>query len=116
VSRNRVFVVLDPATGKPSRILRRVDYKVSGPVPIEWPRTDAVRSIRQQVYERDKECQRCGKPLTWKTLHCDEKISKGEGGEISLENCWGLCASCHILSPTSEHGNRRLRFNERNDA
>ena len=113
--RHRVFVILDPDTGKPTRILRRADFKMSGPAPIEWPRTDAVRSIRQQVYERDKECQRCGKPLTWATGHLDEKVSRGEGGEISLDNCWMLCARCHILSPTSEHSNRSLRFGERND-
>ena len=110
--RHRVFVELDPATGKPTRIIKRVDYKMDGPAPIEWPRTDAVRSIRQQVYERDKECQRCGKPLTWKTGHMDEKISKGDGGEVSLANCWMLCFDCHEGTPTSEHGARRLMFGE----
>src|SRR5882672_1978935 len=70
----------------PGRLLRRADFKMSGPAPIEWPRTDAVRSIRQQVYERDKECQRCGKPLTWATGHLDEKVSRGEGGEIDRKS------------------------------
>ena|SRR5579859_3676383 len=72
------------------------------------PYSQAVYIIRALVYNRAKrECERCAKRLTWEQMHMDEKVSRGEGGIISLDNCWCLCADCHILRPESEHGERR---------
>jgi 5-methylcytosine-specific restriction endonuclease McrA len=68
----------------------------------------AIFDLRQQVYDRAKgQCERCGKNLTWKQMHMDERVSRGQGGILSLGNCWCLCADCHILRPESEHGERR---------
>lgn len=39
-----------------------------------------------------------------------ELVSKGKGGEVSLENSIGLCADCHL---NTAHGNRRPRFGEK---
>ena len=80
---------------------------------IEYPRRDAVEIIRRKVFQRAKnQCERCSKRLTWDSMHLDEKISRGEGGFIGMENSWALCADCHILRKDSEHGDRRLMFGE----
>lgn len=80
----------------------------------EWPRKDAVGSVRKQVFIRANGlCERCGARLTWRTAQMDEKVSKGEGGLVSLENCWALCYGCHQGNKDSEHGDRKLRFGER---
>ena len=112
--RNHVWVELDPESKFPIRIIKsRYDaYNLSHDVRGFWPRSSAVREIRRQVFERDGyECRRCGAVLTLQTGHMDEIKSRGEGGEVSLDNCWLLCADCHIGNKaTSEHGNRRLQF------
>lgn len=74
----------------------------------KWPRAKAVAAIRQAVYQRsDGECERCGRPITWKTMQLHERMPKSLGGEVSLSNCWALCHGCHQERPDSEHGNRR---------
>lgn len=108
MSRNRCFVELKD--GKCVRIFRNpADARLSGVEVFEWARKDATGSIRQQVYDRAQgECERCGKRLSWKQMHMDEKVSRGEGGEISLDNSWVLCYDCHLgENEYSEHGNRR---------
>jgi 5-methylcytosine-specific restriction endonuclease McrA len=78
---------------------------------IEMDRMRAVVHIRSRVYARAKgRCEKCNATLTPMTAHMDEKVSRGEGGNISLENCWLLCANCHILDPKSEHGDRRPQW------
>lgn len=78
---------------------------------------DAVGEIRRQVFDRQEEkCLWCGKKVYWEgslfqRMHLDEIIPKGKGGEVSLENCQGLCYSCHI---PGKHGDRRPRFGEKN--
>ena len=77
----------------------------------QMKRNEAVCDIRTQVFARAKwRCERCGKPLTYKTGHMDERVAKSEGGEVSLDNCWLLCYDCHIGRPDSEHGNRSPQF------
>jgi 5-methylcytosine-specific restriction endonuclease McrA len=116
--RYKVWVEIDPKSGLPIRIVKS-RYEVYS-LPLEkiafWPRSEAVGLIRKQIFDRDKDCQRCGKTLTRATMHMDEKVSKGEGGEVSLKNCWALCYECHEGNKsTSEHGNRMVRFGESND-
>jgi 5-methylcytosine-specific restriction endonuclease McrA len=78
-------------------------------------RRDAVRAIRVQVYAAcGGECQRCSKRITWAQMHMDEKISRGDGGEISVSNGWGLCSECHIWGRNAEHSDRKPRFGEKN--
>lgn len=74
----------------------------------EYPRKNAKEEIRRQVFELSGgECQNCGNPLTWGSMHMHEKIHRGKGGEVSVENCEALCYGCHI---EIKHGDRRLRW------
>ncbi len=74
-------------------------------------RNEAVGDIRTQVFNRAGwHCERCGTPLTYQTGQMDERVSKGEGGEVSLDNCWLLCHGCHQGRPDAEHGNRQPQF------
>lgn len=76
----------------------------------EYPRKDAVGQVRQRVFERaDGHCEDCNTLLTWASMHMHEKIHRGDGGEISLENSIAVCYKCHM---DIEHGNRKLRFGE----
>lgn len=80
----------------------------SGKIVEEWPRSLAVGQIRIKVFKRSNSlCERCAARLTWKTMHMDEKVSRGEGGLISMDNCWALCYKCHLGDKESEHGERR---------
>lgn len=75
----------------------------------EYPRKNAVAAIRQRVYELSGGfCKDCGGIITV-NFHMHEEISRGKGGEISIENSIALCSRCHL---EFEHGNRRLRFGE----
>lgn len=115
--RNHVWVETNPKSGLPIRIIKaREAYNARDFTIAFVDKSWAIGEIRRQVFERDGyECRRCSKRLTLQSGHMDEKISRGEGGEISLENCWLLCADCHIGDKsTSEHGNRRIRFGEKN--
>lgn len=109
--RGRCYVEL--VNGLPVRVFRNRPDAVLSPANAEgrlgeWPRIDAVRVIRDAVYKRaNGQCERCGKRLTWRQMHMDEKVSRGDGGEVAIDNCWVLCADCHILRPESEHGDRR---------
>lgn len=79
------------------------------------PKKDAVGAIRSQIWKRcGGRCEWCGKPVTesgplWKRMHMHEQIPKGSGGEVSLDNCHGLCQNCHEHDPRA-HGNRRPQF------
>lgn len=76
-------------------------------------RCQAVAEIRLRVFERaGGRCEYCNAFINFRTGHMHEKIPKGRGGEVSLENCVAICARCHILRRDSEHGARRPRFNE----
>jgi hypothetical protein len=81
------------------------------------PKRDAVGAIRSQIWKRcDGRCEWCGKPVTetgplWRRMHCHEKLPKGSGGEVSIENCVGICQSCHFDNPAA-HGNRRPQFSK----
>lgn len=82
----------------------------TGGVRLDVPRSEAVSEIRRQVFERDDyTCVHCGELVTWKTGHMDEFVSRGKGGEVSVDNCQTLCANCHI-GPQGKHGNRRPKF------
>lgn len=114
--RNRCLVELS-RDGQVVRIFRHRWQAVQSPaydlgLVTEWPRFDATGSVRKQVYLRaNGECERCGERITYKNGEMDEKVSRGEGGEVSLDNCWMLCHSCHTgENDYSEHGYRRPMF------
>lgn len=112
--------------GLPIRIFRKDKKWLS--VDLEkviWiSKSDAVGLIRLQVFQRaggsisegqtvtPAECEECGRLILWErerkqSMEMHEKVFKGRGGEVSLENCLGLCRDCHTGSPTSKHGDRR---------
>jgi 5-methylcytosine-specific restriction endonuclease McrA len=104
--------------GLPCRIFRNKDWKLLSEEEVGWmTKAEAVKSIREQVYERSVgiyggQCERCGRRLTPQTMEMNERRPKGAGGgktggEVSLENCEALCHQCHQGSPDSAHGNRR---------
>lgn len=78
-------------------------------------KAEAVGAIRRQVYDRQTgRCLWCGGEVPyegsiWRRFHMDEKVSKGHGGEVSLENCQGLCPECHLQQ---KHGDRVPQFGE----
>lgn len=88
------------------------------------PKRDAVGAIRKQIWERcGGRCEWCGKRITesgplWKRMHQHEGVPKGkaitpsgEPGEVSLENCVGICQDCHFNSPEA-HGDRKPRWSK----
>lgn len=117
--KGRCYVEIN-SDGVPIRIFRnRIDAVLSPANKVdklrEWPRRDAVAAIRKQVFERSQgECERCSLPITEQTGEMDERVSRGEGGEMSIFNSWFICHDCHTGSPFSEHGERnwggKLKF------
>src|SRR5579885_229872 len=117
-----VWAQVDSFTGLAVRIFKTHMAAVSSGASIKsMDRGLAVSQIRRQVFTRqDGLCLKCGAIITRMTMHMDEILARGEfdengkSGEISLENCQGLCSPCHI-GPRGEHGNRRPQFSNRTD-
>ena len=111
----QIHVELGPE-GKPIRIFNNKDW-LNCEHTVLMDRALAVRSIREQVFERSivweppedehNECERCGRTIDWSSFEMHEEIPKGKRGEVSLENCKALCHQCHTGRPDSAHGNRR---------
>lgn len=111
--KNRCWVELDSRFQLPIRIFRnhkdaiKSVYYDEGRIT-EFSKKEAVRLIRKQIVDRSEGfCERCGERITSDTGEMDEKISKGELGEVSVENCQFLCHDCHQKDTYSEHGERR---------
>ena len=72
-----------------------------------------VGEIRHAVYVRQAgHCLWCDKFVTEAQAHMHEKVHRGHGGKISLENSIILCADCHI-GPKGAHGNRLPKFSKK---
>jgi hypothetical protein len=56
------------------------------------------------------ECIACSAFVTFEQAHMHEKVHRGKGGEISLENSEILCAYCHLQV---EHGDRNPQWKGR---
>jgi len=77
---------------------------------VEMDRFEAVGAIRHEIFIRQKgRCIACDKIVTEEQAHMHEKVSRGKGGNISLDNSEILCSNCHI-GPDGAHGNRRPKF------
>jgi 5-methylcytosine-specific restriction endonuclease McrA len=64
--------------------------------------------IRHAIYVRQKgHCLWCSKFVTEKQAHMHEKLSRGRGGKISLDNSIILCVDCHL---NVAHGSRKPQF------
>src|SRR5690349_14503573 len=101
--------------GQPVRIFKGApDWML--PSIQKMDRSEAVGSIRRQVFERaGYECEWCGRPIILErgapnSGEMHEVLPRGKGGEISLANSVAICKSCHR---NIGHGDRRLRFGER---
>lgn len=116
--RGRVFVELDTPGGAPIRLFRTARHAHCSPASdenrlAEWPRRDAMQAIRKKVYDRAQgRCVACDTPLSLNTYHMHERLPRGKGGQVSLENSEARCAPCHI-GPTGAHGKRRPQFSGR---
>lgn len=104
--------------GRIIRIFKTLSAAVSSDLPDERIQIVsyrmAISKIRQQVWERTKgNCEWCAKIISDQSMHLHEMIHRGEGGEISLINCVGICYECHFGPAKTAHGNRSLRFGGR---
>jgi 5-methylcytosine-specific restriction endonuclease McrA len=105
-----VWVQCDEFTGWATRIFKNQKAALSNVENFvqQMDRALAVSQIRRQIFQRQEGvCINCPEMITWNSMHMHEKISRGDGGDISLENSEGLCAACHILGPRSIHGKER---------
>jgi len=76
-------------------------------------RATAVEDIRRQVWERDnKRCTHCGTMVRWHIMQLHERIWRGRGGEVSIDNSVTLCADCHQNSEVAGHGTRQVRWSK----
>lgn len=83
-------------------------YFEDGPAK-QMDRREAVSQIRHQIFvNQGGQCKYCPTRFSEAQMHMHEKIHRGKGGEISLENSVGLCAACHI-GPSGEHSDRQVR-------
>lgn len=75
---------------------------------VEMDKAKATKAIRNILFVRqDGICIQCGAVLTTQTAHMHEKVSRGDGGHISLDNSEILCAECHL---GRQHGDRNPQF------
>jgi hypothetical protein len=75
---------------------------------------NGVERIRRIVFERDeRRCVACTQILTWNTMHCHERVHRGKGGPVSVDNCEARCYHCHL---NVAHGNRRVQSGRKSRA
>jgi len=110
--RNRKTVVVEMQGNELVRIFRsEQDASQSAGNVVRLSKPEAILQLRKQVFARSRnECERCGKFLTWNTMHMDEKLPRGKGGEYSMENCQAICYGCHLGRPDSQHVARNPQF------
>ena len=76
----------------------------------EVPRRYAVANIRHQLFLRSGgQCENCDANLTEKSGHMHERVWRGQGGDISLENSIFICFKCHGFA----HRERAPQFTRR---
>jgi 5-methylcytosine-specific restriction endonuclease McrA len=113
------WVQVDEFTGWATRIFKNQKAALTNVENFvqQMDRALAVSQIRRQIFDRQEGvCINCPTMLTFSSGHLHEKIHRGQGGEISLENSEMLCADCHILGPRSIHGKERSpQFTKRTD-
>lgn len=106
-----VEAIQNPIDGSPIAVRIFRNHKQAQEVEcyVEMPRRLAISQIRDAIRTRQNSvCARCPNLIT-QSFHMHEKVSRGRGGEISLDNSEGLCADCHI-GPRGAHSNRLPQF------
>ena len=101
--------------GDPLRVLRNnkeANYRPSKRLFAYWDRAEAVLGIRNRIFDRSEgNCELCAVPVTWDTGHMHEKLPRGKGGEISLENSIFICSNCHRV----QHKARNPRWKKKTE-
>jgi 5-methylcytosine-specific restriction protein A len=86
---------------------RREPVGVNGKM-IDYYQSREWKSLRAQVKARDPLCRLCVMRGWYvPTQEVDHIIPREMGGADSLENCRGLCKSCHSRKTMTEDGGRR---------
>ena len=67
------------------------------------------RALREQVFERDQVCVKCGLTLREPVAVHHRKLRK-HGGKDALSNLIALCSPCHNIAPDSVHQNPRMSY------
>jgi 5-methylcytosine-specific restriction endonuclease McrA len=123
MAKQSVYVEVEPTTFVPIRILRTTKDAMDLPPErvTQMARSVAVGYIRKQVIDRARRkhgvfCEYCGEPINEFLGEMHEKLPKGSGGEVSLDNCVFLCHDCHTGKKDSEHGDRRWQTAKDKDA
>jgi 5-methylcytosine-specific restriction endonuclease McrA len=97
------------AQGVPVRIFTSRSKVTRGYI-MKMNRSEAVKIIRHQLWLRCAgECEICAAPVTEDSGHMHERVHRGKGGEISLENSVFICPPCH----RREHADRNPRFSKK---
>ena len=104
--------------GKDGRAVRIFKNMKVAAQCLYWPlnvvfvlRATAVSAIRRQIWERDKKkCVHCGALVPYGVFEMHERIWRGRGGEISLDNGVTLCSDCHQNDKVAGHGTRQVRW------
>lgn len=110
---DKVYVELD-LDGKVYRLLTHKE-SVTNLRCMTMDRAEAVEAIRYRVFKNSgHKCRDCGNPITWATFHMHEKISRGKGGQIGVDNSIALCSSCHI-GKSGPHADRYPQFTKSKD-
>lgn len=104
--------------GPDRKAVRIFKNKKSAVRCIRWPefvsyvlRAVAVTEIRRKIWDRDKHtCTHCGAIVTWYVMQMHERIWRGRGGEISVDNGTTLCENCHQHDEVAGHGKRKIKW------
>jgi 5-methylcytosine-specific restriction endonuclease McrA len=64
------------------------------------------QDLRAAVFNRDRYCLKCGRPLQDPVAVHHRKLRK-HGGTDCLSNLIALCSPCHNIAPNSVHQNPR---------
>jgi len=109
-----VWVELSPE-GLPVRIFKSVrsawtQASQGGFRIAQMTHQTAVQHIRHQIFVRSKGfCEECGSVITESSMEMHERLWRGKGGEISLENSIAACKGSHKFA----HRDRAPKFSRR---
>lgn len=92
---------------------RKMAFLLATPisVPAFILRSVAVGDIRRKIWKRDKQkCVHCGDIVPYGVFEMHERIWRGRGGEVSVENGVTLCSGCHQTDKVAGHGTRQVQW------
>jgi hypothetical protein len=100
--------------GRAVRIFKNRRAAVECSIPLGGAyllRASAVSDIRRQIWERDKKkCVHCGNTVPYGVFEMHERVWRGRGGEVSVENGVTLCSADHQNDKVAGHGTRQVQW------